>query len=223
VIRRGLPPRIQLISLPGALGGVVDNVIRACLAQPIQRAPHFPGRAPFRLDSATGPTATRPAAAVEGSRGPYGSLRRGRVPPGLQALLGAPFRAVIPNDSTVERHGVRVTVRSVRREGQAVRLSYALEHVACREPGGPLVFMHPVTGVKVYLWDAAGRLVAEDTAWEKEFMPEPVADWKMGSCPPPRLLRRQRRASTLLLLATTGGACYDSRPRRGTQPPSAPR
>jgi hypothetical protein len=52
-------------------------------------------------------------------------------------------------------------------------LAYALEHVECRDPGGLLVFFHPVSAVRVYLWDSSGRLVAEETAWEKEFLPTP--------------------------------------------------
>jgi hypothetical protein len=90
---------------------------------------------------------------------------------GYTPSLTPPFRAVVPNESSVDGHGVRVTVRGVRREGGTVRVAYALEHVERRDGESLLVFLHPWNFVFVRLLDSHGGVIWNDVVWQKDFLP----------------------------------------------------
>jgi hypothetical protein len=84
---------------------------------------------------------------------------------GYRPWLTPPFPAVIPNASTVEHNGVRVTVRWVERDGPGLRIGYALEHVEPRPGELPIFFMRLWIAVKVEQWDGGGqKKVAEEYA-----------------------------------------------------------
>ena len=75
------------------------------------------------------------------------------------SLRGPPFVAVLPNESTVEKHGLRLTVTSVRFHGDRYRVNYAVEWIDPEDERGRQAINRPTCPMLVQFLDEAGNLV----------------------------------------------------------------
>jgi hypothetical protein len=80
---------------------------------------------------------------------------------GYRPSVLPPFRSVISNESSMDEHGFRLTLRNIRREHGVIRLAYALEHTQCREGDSPVYFRFPYLFMRVHLWDSDGFKMAD--------------------------------------------------------------
>jgi hypothetical protein len=78
---------------------------------------------------------------------------------GYRLSFRPPYRAVIGNNSSVEDYGLRVTLQSVNREGDRLRVGYALEWVPLRKRKCRFIFVGPWDVPLVELWDADRRRI----------------------------------------------------------------
>src|SRR5262245_16705039 len=70
-----------------------------------------------------------------------------------------PHFSVPPNESSVTRSGLRVTIARVERAGDKIWVWYALEWVPAEPNERTLHLMRPVGEMRVRLWDSDGNEV----------------------------------------------------------------
>jgi hypothetical protein len=89
---------------------------------------------------------------------------------GTISLYGIPHFSAGSNDSSVESHGLRLSILGVRPEKSHVAVRYALEWVRPRQNEQKMILMRPMAVVHVVFWDAHGReiMVADEQETESE-------------------------------------------------------
>jgi hypothetical protein len=94
------------------------------------------------------------------------------LPPSIGYVLIRWRVPALSSIATVQKHGLKISITSLRRVDEQLEVSYQLEWVRLRKGENYLCYMHPCSFMEVTFWDANDIPIAESRAIEELLGPD---------------------------------------------------